>query len=90
MSVRMACEACGIGLEYIQPGKPRQNVYVERFNRTVRYEWLSRYHRDDLDHVQRVATQWLWPCNHERPNRVLGVRSFFQKMRSRSRMMMSR
>jgi putative transposase len=37
-------DAWGIKLEYIQPGKPQQNAYVERFNRTVRYEWLSQYH----------------------------------------------
>lgn len=30
----------GIRLEYIQLGNPQQNAYVERFNRTVRYEWL--------------------------------------------------
>jgi len=65
-------EAWGIKLEYIQPGKPQQNAYVERFNRTVRYEWLSQYHWDDLDHVQRVATQWMWSYNHERPNMALG------------------
>ena len=62
----------GIKLEYIQPGKPQQNAYVERFNRTVRYEWLSQYHWEDLDHVQRVATQWMWSYNHERPNMALG------------------
>ena len=33
----------GIRHEYIQPGKPQQNAYVERLHRTVRYEWLSQY-----------------------------------------------
>jgi putative transposase len=32
-----------IQLEFIQPGKPQQNAYVERYNRTVRYGWLSQY-----------------------------------------------
>ena len=32
-----------IHVEYIQPGKPQQNAYVERYNRTVRYDWLSHY-----------------------------------------------
>jgi len=59
-------------LEYIQPGKPQQNAYVERFNRTVRYEWLSQYHWEDLDQVQYAATEWMWSYNHERPNMALG------------------
>lgn len=62
----------GIKLEYIQPGKPQQNAYVERFNRTVRYEWLSQYHWYDLEHVQLAATQWMWSYNYERPNMALG------------------
>ncbi len=57
---------------YIQAGKPQQNAHVERFNGTMRYEWLSQYHWNDLDHVQRVATQWMWSYNHERPNMALG------------------
>lgn len=62
----------GIALNYIQPGKPQQNVYVERFNRTLRYEWLSQYYWDDLAHVQHFATEWMWQYNHERPNMGLG------------------
>ena len=62
----------GIAFQYIQPGKPQQNAYIERFNRTVRYEWLSQYYWKDLDEVRDHATQWLWSYNHERPNMALG------------------
>ena len=62
----------GIRIEYIQPGNPQQNAYVERFNRTVRYEWLAQYLFDTVGEVQDFATQWLWNYNHERPNMALG------------------
>lgn len=61
-----------IKLQYIQPGNPQQNAYVERFNRTVRYEWLSQYYWEDLDEVRLHATQWMWNYNHERPHMALG------------------
>jgi len=61
-----------IRIEHIQPGQPQQNAYVERYNRTVRYEWLSQYLFGTLDEVQDFATRWLWECNHERPNMALG------------------
>ena len=32
-----------IQLEFIQPGNPQQNAYVERYNRTVRYSFLNQY-----------------------------------------------
>lgn len=62
----------GIRLDYIQPGNPQQNAYVERFNRTVRYEWLSQYHWENLEHVQQYATDWMWTYNHDRPHMALG------------------
>jgi putative transposase len=65
-------KAWGIHVEHIEPGKPQQNAYVERFNRTVRYEWLSQYHWSDLNEVRLHATQWMWQYNHERPNMALG------------------
>ena len=65
-------EAQKIRIEYIQPGKPQQNAYVERFNRTVRYEWLSQYYWENLEEVRLFATNWMYDYNHNRPNMALG------------------
>ena len=65
-------EQQGIRIEYIQPGKPQQNAYIERYNRTVRYDWLGQYLFDTIHEVQDFATRWLWTYNHERPNMALG------------------
>lgn len=62
----------GIRLMYIQPGKPQQNSYVERYNRTVRYDWLNQYLFESLDEIQDFATKWLWTYNNERPNMGIG------------------
>ena len=61
-----------IELSFIQPGKPQQNAYVERFNRTVRYDWLGHYLFESIEEVQRHATHWLWTYNNERPNMGIG------------------
>jgi putative transposase len=71
-AIQNRAEEVGIAFQYIQPGKPQQNAYVERFNRTVRYEWLSQYYWQDLDEVRDHATRWIWSYNHERPNMALG------------------
>lgn len=62
----------GIHVEFIQPGKPQQNAYIERYNRTVRYDWLAQYMFDSVEEVQDYATRWLWTYNHERPNMAIG------------------
>lgn len=61
-----------ITLQYIQPGKPTQNAYIERFNRTVREEYLSMYLFESLEQAQELATTWLWTYNNERPNTAIG------------------
>jgi putative transposase len=61
-----------IKIDFIEPGKPQQNAYVERFNRTVRYEWLAQYEFDRLADMQDYATSWMWSYNHDRPNMALG------------------
>jgi putative transposase len=56
----------------LQPGNPQQNAYIERHNRTVRYNWLRHYLFESIDEVQNYATDWMWTYNHERPNMALG------------------
>ena len=70
----------GITLTDVQPGKPQQNAYVERYNRTVRYNWLSQHLFDSIADVQDFATRWLWAYNHERPNMGLGGITPMQKL----------
>ncbi len=61
----------GLKLKFIQPGSPQQNAYIERYNRTVRYDWLALDLFDTLEQVQDCATRGLWIHNHERPTWLL-------------------
>lgn len=44
-----------IRIEHIQPGKPQQNAYVERYNRTVRYGWFNQYAFETIEQVQEMG-----------------------------------
>lgn len=74
-------ETRGIAIRHIEPGKPQQNAYIERYNRTVRHEWLGQYLFADIKEVQDTATEWLWTYNHERPNMALGGITPAQKLK---------
>ena len=61
-------EKRGITIQHIQPGQPQQNACIERYNRTVRHEWLDQHIIETIEEVQDFATQWLWTYNNDRPN----------------------
>ena len=73
-SAKMAewAEANGVVLEFIKPGKPTQNSYVERFNRTYREEVLDMYVFRTLSEVREITDKWLVEYNEERPHESLG------------------
>ena len=80
-SLRQWAADRGIVLMHIQPGKPQQNAYVERYNRTVRHEWLDQYAFASIGEVQDYATEWLWTYNNDRPNMGLGGITPAQKLK---------
>ena len=61
-----------VNLEFIQPGKPTQNAYIERFNRTYRDEVLNMYVFKTLLEVRTITEEWLDQYNEERPHEALG------------------
>lgn len=64
-----------VTLQFIQPGKPMQNAYVERKNGSIRRELLNAYLFYSLNEVRIMCEEWRRDYNHERPHKSLGYLS---------------
>lgn len=62
----------GITIHYIQPGKPAQNAFIERFNRTYRQAILNQHWFDSVAEAQAITDDWLTHYNEERPHQSFG------------------
>lgn len=69
------CEQNNITLQYIQPGKPMQNAYIERKNGSIRRELLNAYLFYSLTEVRTMSKEWRTDYNTERPHKSLGYLS---------------
>ena len=71
-AMEMWADEHGVELDFIQPGQPTQNSYIERFNRTYREEVLDLYIFDSLSEVRHFTEIFIREYNEERPHESLG------------------
>ena len=71
MALAEWAEEHGVTLEFIKPGKPMQNGFIERFNRSYRQAVLDMYVFQTLNEVREQTETWIKEYNEERPHESL-------------------
>lgn len=66
------CGTRGVSLQFIQPGKPVQNAFIESFNGKLRRECLDQNWFEDLSDARAIIESWRIEYNNERPTKPLG------------------
>ncbi len=66
------CTGHGVAIHYLQPGKPDQNAYIERFNRSYRTEVLNAHLFESVAELRAMTDTWRRIDNGERPHDSLG------------------
>jgi putative transposase len=62
----------GVQLDFIRPGKPVENAYIESFNGRLRDECLNVHQSLSLDDARRKIEAWRRDYNEARPHSSLG------------------
>lgn len=65
----------GVALQFIRPGKPVENAFIESFNGRFREECLSTEWFTSLTHAQQVIESWRRDYNEARPHSGLAGRT---------------
>jgi len=65
------CDTKSIEVQYIQPGRPMQNGFIERFNRFFREDVLDPYWFEDLEQLRMITEKWKYDYNYFHPHKSL-------------------
>ena len=64
--------ARGVQLDFIRPGKPVENAFIEAFNGRLRDECLNVHQFASIEDAQAKIEAWRIDYNHRRPHSSLG------------------
>ena len=83
----------GVVLDFIEPGKPIQNAYIEGFNGKFRDECLNQHWFSNLVEAREIIEAWRQDYNRERPHSALGYatpREFAESVESQESLLANR